>query len=86
MLGRFVAEVGEDYLLHHLGLTPDGRCDRWFAVAVQGHPPAADRVNQFASIIELQLTAGGAIHPKRLRMQGDLGRGVPEVRVPGHPG
>jgi hypothetical protein len=54
-----VAEVGEDHLLQLLGLTGDRRRNGWLGVAVQGDPPAADRVNQAAAIAELQLTAPG---------------------------
>jgi len=53
---------------------------------VQGHPPAADPIDQLTSISEVQACALGAGHIQRLRVQGHLGGWVPEVGVPGHHG
>ena len=86
LFGRGVAEVGEDHLLQCSGLVSDCCGDCGLGVAVQGHPPAADRIDQLTSIPEVQACALGAGHIQRLRVQGHLGGWVPEVGVPGHPG
>ena len=54
-------------------------------MAVQGHPPAADRIDQLPTILEVQACTPGVGHIQGLRVQGHLGGWVPEVGVPGHP-
>ena len=83
-LRRGMAEVGEDHLLQLQGLAPDGGGDARFAVAMQGHPPAADGVDQLAAVLQLQQAAAGAHHPQGLRGHRHLGGGVPEVGMPAH--
>ena len=39
-----------------------------------------------AAVVEVQHRSLGAAHMQWLGMEGHLGGGVPEVRVPGHPG
>jgi hypothetical protein len=51
LLGGFVTEVGEDHLLQLLGLARNRRRNGRFGVTVQGHPPAADGVDQAPAIL-----------------------------------
>ena len=52
--GGLVTEIGEDHLLEGLGLAGNGRGNAGFAVAMQGHPPAADAIDQPAAILKFQ--------------------------------
>ena len=49
--GGRMAEIGEDHLLQLVGLGRNRGGNRRFAVAVQGHPPAADRIDQQAAVV-----------------------------------
>ena len=84
LLSRRVAEVGEDHLLQGEGLAPNRFGDAGFGVAVQSHPPTADRIDQHPSILQMQGRAFGTGHIQGLRVQCHLGGGVPEMGVPGH--
>ena len=50
LLGGRMAEIGEDHLLEAAGLIGDRGGDAGFAVAMQGDPPAADRIDQAAAV------------------------------------
>ena len=49
-----MGEVRKDHLLQLMGLLGDGCSHYGVPVAVQGHPPAADRIDEWFSMLSVQ--------------------------------
>ena len=72
----------EDHLLEGAGLQGHGGSDRGLGMAVQGDPPAADRIDQAAAVVEFQQGPLAPHRPQRRLGAGHLGGGVPQVGMP----
>ena len=74
-----MAEISEDHLLEAVGLSGDRIGQDGVGMTVQGHPPAADRVNQRVAVFPVQQGTVAADDPL-LRCSGSqLGEGWPEM-------
>ena len=79
---RGMGEVRENHLLKTPGLLSNRLGHHRVAVAMQRHPPAADGIDQRATLLPQQQGAFPADHPLGRRSGGHLGERRPEIRMP----